>query len=44
MQRMTHEKMNRRLMATGLPVPGMKPEDAKRFSVKSVDKWNNIRK
>ena len=30
-------------VATGLPVPGMKPEDAKRFAIKSVDKWNNAR-
>jgi hypothetical protein len=30
-------------VATSLPVPGMKPEDAKRFAIKSVDKWNNVR-
>ena len=30
-------------VATSLPVPGMTPDDACRFSVKSVDKWNNAR-
>ena len=30
-------------VTTGLPVPGMKPEDAKRFAVKSVDMWGNVR-
>ena len=30
-------------VATSLPVPGMSPDDAKRFAVKSVDKWNNVR-
>ena len=28
-------------VATSLPVPGAKPEDAPRFFVRSVDKWNN---
>ena len=28
-------------VATSLPVPGGRPEDFRRFSVKSVDKWNN---
>ena len=31
-------------VATSLPVPDAKPADATRFSVKSVDKWNNARK
>jgi hypothetical protein len=30
-------------VATRLPVPGMTPDGAKRFAVKSVDKWNNVR-
>ena len=30
-------------VAIGLPVPGMKSENAKRFAVKSVDKWGNVR-
>ena len=30
-------------VATSLPVPDAKPADAPRFSVKSVDKWGNIR-
>lgn len=30
-------------VATSLPVPDAKPGDASRFSVKSVDKWNNVR-
>ena len=30
-------------VATSLPVPGMTPDDAKRFAIKSVDKWNNVR-
>ena len=29
-------------VATRLPVPGMTPDDAKRFVVKSVDKWGNM--
>ena len=32
------------MVATSLPVPDAKPADASRFSVKSVDKWNNARK
>lgn len=28
-------------VATSLPVAGVKPEDARRFSVKSVDQWGN---
>lgn len=30
-------------VATSFPVPGAVPGDVKRFSVKSVDKWNNVR-
>ena len=30
-------------VATSLPVPDAKPADAPRFSVKSVDKWGNVR-
>ena len=30
-------------IATYLPVPDVKPADAPRFSVKSVDKWGNTR-
>ena len=31
-------------VATSLPVSGATPDDAHRFSVKSVDKWGNVRK
>ena len=31
-------------VAVSLAVPGMGPEDVKRFSVKSVDKWGNVPK
>ena len=31
-------------VATSLPVPGMVPDDARRFAVKSVDKWGNVGK
>ena len=31
-------------VAISLPVPDAKSVDAPRFSVKSVDKWNNVRK
>jgi len=30
-------------VATSLPVPDAKPADAPRFSVKSIDKWGNVR-
>ena len=30
-------------VTTSLPVPDAKPADAPRFSVKSVDKWGNVR-
>jgi hypothetical protein len=28
-------------VATSLPVPDATPDDVKRYSVRSVDKWNN---
>ena len=31
-------------VATSLPVPGMVPDDARRFAVKSVDKWGTVGK
>ena len=31
-------------VATSLPVPDAKSADAPRFSVKSVDKWGNVRR
>jgi hypothetical protein len=31
-------------VATSLPVPDAKPDDAPRFFVKSVDKWGNLGK